>query len=168
MKYEMLAFEKATGSVLVRYWTDEYQQGLFYNVDIPIVDGNYVGMDALHDRIMLMAPYGQIQRIVDTAKLPDPMLPIVTVPVAPTVPTTSAPSEVTRFQALAALMQAGLLVDVEAYMSADTTDSFTKLAWKEAATFSRGSLLVSGVGTLLGLTDVQVDDLFIFANSISA
>lgn len=78
------------------------------------------------------------------------------------------PQEVTRFQALAALMQADLLDDIENYMALTEADSFTKLAWKEAATFSRNSPIVAAIGLLVGLTDSQIDDLFIFANSIGA
>lgn len=77
-------------------------------------------------------------------------------------------SEVTRFQALAALMQAGLLDDIEAYMASSEVDVFTKLAWKEAITFSRSSPLVISIGTLFSLTDIQMDDLFMFASTITA
>lgn len=78
------------------------------------------------------------------------------------------PAEVTRFQALAALMQAGLLEGIEAYMASDAADAFTKLAWKEAQVFKRPSPLIAAIGALFGLTDAQVDDLFIFAGSIEA
>lgn len=76
--------------------------------------------------------------------------------------------EVTRFQALAALLQAGLLDDIKAYMDSDGADPFTKLAWKEAATFSRSSPLVTAIGEMFSLTGSQVDDLFAFASSITA
>lgn len=82
--------------------------------------------------------------------------------------TRPVPNEVTRFQALAALMQAGLLSDIEAYMSSPEADSFTQLAWKEASTFSRSSPLVTSIGGLFSLTEAQIDDLFVFASTITA
>lgn len=81
---------------------------------------------------------------------------------------TPQPLIVSRFQARAALYQANLLDDIEAYMALETTDFFTKLAWKEAAEFKRTSPLVTEVGVLLGLTEVQLDDLFRFASTITA
>lgn len=75
---------------------------------------------------------------------------------------------VTRFQALAALLQAGLLADVEAYMSLPETDPFVVLAWKEAQEFKRESPIVSSLAQVLDLTEDQLDDLFTFASSITA
>lgn len=80
----------------------------------------------------------------------------------------TVPQSVTRFQALAALYQAGLLAGIETYMQDPTTDGFTKLAWKEVLEFRRQSPLVTSIGTLFGLTDAQVDDLFVFAATIEA
>lgn len=86
----------------------------------------------------------------------------------PPPPPSRVPLYVTRFQALAALLQAGLLGDIAAYMSLETTDSFTRLAWQEVQVFKRDSPLVSAIGSLFGLTQVQIDDLFIFASTIEA
>lgn len=91
--------------------------------------------------------------------------PVFDVPVAPVIP--SVPAFVTRFQALAALLQAGLLADVEAYMALPETDPFTVLAWKEAQEFRRESPIVSGLAQVLSLTEVQLDDLFSFASTIT-
>ena len=77
-------------------------------------------------------------------------------------------TSVTRFQALAALLQAGLLGDIEAYISSESTDAFTKLAWKEVLVFKRVSPLVTSIGSLFGLSDGQIDDLFRFAETIDA
>lgn len=75
---------------------------------------------------------------------------------------------VSRFQALAALLQAGLLDDIETYMASETTDAFTKLAWKEVLVFNRVSPLVTSIGHLFGLYETQIDDLFRFAETIYA
>lgn len=80
----------------------------------------------------------------------------------------SVPKEVSRFQARAALLQAGLMEEIEGYMRLDTTDSFVKLAWSDAQVFKRASPLVSTIGSLFGLSEAQIDDLFIFAATIQA
>lgn len=77
------------------------------------------------------------------------------------------PSQVTRFQAQVALHQAGLLDDVEAYMALETTDWFIKMAWKEVLHFERNSAMIESLKPVFGLTDAQIDDLFIFAKTIN-
>lgn len=71
---------------------------------------------------------------------------------------------VTRFQAKAALLNAGLLDQVQQYIDG-TTDPVIQLAWQEAS-FQRLSNLVNQIGTELGLTDQQLDDLFEQAKGI--
>lgn len=78
----------------------------------------------------------------------------------------TVPQEVTRFQARAALYQAGLLGDVETVMSEPYTDMMLKLAWQDAQTFKRTSSFVLGIAKQLGLTEQQLDDLFITAGGI--
>lgn len=73
---------------------------------------------------------------------------------------------VTRFQALAALDQAGLLTQVQAIMANPATPSITKLAWDNALEFKRLSPTVVSLGQALGLTDEQLDTLFTQAKSI--
>lgn len=70
---------------------------------------------------------------------------------------------VSALQAQAALLQVGLLEQIEAYMLLPETSPLTKLAWKKAQDFCRDSLLVAEVATLFNLTSEQVDDLFILA-----
>ena len=78
------------------------------------------------------------------------------------------PSYVTRFQAIAALHLSGLLHDVEAYMSQESTPELTKLAWQNAASFERQSPTVLELASLLGLNSEQLDQLFISAKEIAA
>lgn len=85
----------------------------------------------------------------------------------PSIPVRLVPSFVSRFQALAALLQAGLLADVEAYMALPETDPFIVLAWKEAQEFRRESPIVSGLAQVLSLSETQLDDLFCFAGTIT-
>jgi hypothetical protein len=78
------------------------------------------------------------------------------------------PQRVTRFQAKAALLGAGLLEQVEVYMALPDTPMVTKLAWTETQDFERASPTVAGLAALLGLTAGQVDALFVTASGISA
>ena len=73
----------------------------------------------------------------------------------------------TRFQAKAALDDAGLLDQVEAYMQGDDVPRRVKLAWQEAS-FRRGSKMVADIGAELGLTEEQIDGLFLAAQEIDA
>lgn len=83
----------------------------------------------------------------------------VTLRTPSTVPTPIANIErVTRFQALAALHNAGLLATVEAAMA--SADPITKLAWDNALTFKRNSPTVTAMMATLNLTEQQVNDLF--------
>lgn len=74
--------------------------------------------------------------------------------------------EVSRFQACAALYQAGYMDDVEGYML--NADPIEKMAWQMAQVFKRNSFTVLKLQTVLGLSDAQLDDLFRFALTISA
>ena len=73
----------------------------------------------------------------------------------------------TRFQAKAALDDAGLLDQVEAYMQGDDVPRRVKLAWQEAS-FRRGSKMVADIGAELGLTEEQIDGLFLAAQEIES
>lgn len=78
------------------------------------------------------------------------------------------PQVVSRFQAFAALDDAGLLNAVEALMANPATPSRAKLAWATAQEFERGSPTIAALAGQIGLTDVQIDDLFIVAAGIKA
>ena len=73
----------------------------------------------------------------------------------------------TRFQAKAAMDDAGLLDQVEAYMSGEDVPRRVKLAWQEAS-FRRGSKMVNDIGSELGLSEEEMDDLFKAAREIEA
>lgn len=78
----------------------------------------------------------------------------------------NVPPSVTRLQARTALFQAGHWDTIEAIMSNPDTPMVTKLAWQDAQTFERDSPVVNSLATQLGLSDAQVDELFIAANQI--
>lgn len=76
------------------------------------------------------------------------------------------PQTVSRFQARAALMQAGLLAQVEAAIA--QAGPFEQLAWAETTEWHRDSPTINAIGTALNLTPAQIDDLFMAAAQITA
>lgn len=83
-------------------------------------------------------------------------------------PLPPVPSLVSRFQARAALYQAGLLDQVNTIMADQNTPMMAKLAWQDAQEFRRDSSLVQSMGATLGMTDEQLDNLFRLAATIVA
>jgi hypothetical protein len=75
---------------------------------------------------------------------------------------------VTRFQALVAMHNAGLLETVKTIMADPATDVLVKLAWDNAQTFERMSPTVLALAQTLSLTDEQLDTLFTQASQIKA
>jgi len=73
---------------------------------------------------------------------------------------------VSRFQALAALLNAGLLSQVNVALA--DAGPLAQLAWAEATEFRRNSPTIAGLAAGLGLTDTEVDDLFRAAALITA
>lgn len=85
--------------------------------------------------------------------------------IAPPAP---VPAVVSRYQARAALHNAGLLTTVEVLMSNPATPFLARLAWKEVVQFERNSPTILAMATLLPLTDEQLDALFVAAAEIRA
>lgn len=73
---------------------------------------------------------------------------------------------VSRFQARAALHQAGLLEAAAAAVA--TADAIVQIAWADAQEFRRTSATITAIGAYLGLTDAEIDTLFEDAAQISA
>lgn len=77
---------------------------------------------------------------------------------------------VSRLQAKAALLQMGLLDQVEALMAG--LDAMSQLAWREAISFNRNSPLLNALAPYLtwpdgaALTSADLDELFLLAQSI--
>ena len=91
----------------------------------------------------------------------------VTPPPAPD-PVTVVPASVSRFQARAALHNAGLLDTVNLIMQNPETPVLTVLAWEDAQEFLRYSPTVLTLAAALSLTDAELDQLFIAAGQIQA
>ncbi|AZW14210.1 hypothetical protein CS344_20060 [Bordetella bronchiseptica] len=79
-----------------------------------------------------------------------------------------APVSVSRFQALAALLQAGLLEAVTAWANDPGTDPLHKLAFETATEFSRTSPTLAAGAAALGWSEQQLDALFDAAMQIQA
>ena len=89
-------------------------------------------------------------------------------PPAPPPPPIVVPTLVSRFQARAAMAQAGYFTQVDDFMAALPKTDIRRLAWEDATEFDRTSTTLQAMQQMLGLTDKQVDDLFILAKTIEA
>ncbi len=76
------------------------------------------------------------------------------------------PAEVSRFQARAALHIAGLLPSIEAALAA--ADPLAQIAWADAQVFRRDSPTIAALAAAIGMTEAQIDALFIQAAQIQA
>lgn len=76
------------------------------------------------------------------------------------------PQVVSRFQAKAALLQAGLLTQVESLIASPSTDPLVKLAWSEAVEFYRTSPTILSLAEMLDLSEEDLDELFIQAAQV--
>ncbi len=81
-------------------------------------------------------------------------------------PVDSVPVSVERYQARVALYNAGLLDQVESIMDDESTDIVAREAWMGASVIRRDSVIVAAIGSILGLTEEQKDELFIAASKI--
>ena len=86
MQYKIRDFNAATGSLLVQFYTADFPDGLMYNVDVPLVNGEFISGQALDDHIMIFAPYGQIERAIALRNAAAPNVVIEPLPTTP--PTT--------------------------------------------------------------------------------
>lgn len=71
------------------------------------------------------------------------------------------PQSVTPRQARLALLNAGLLTQVEAAVNA--AGGATKITWDYATQVNRGDALITSIGAALNLTSEQIDALFVYA-----
>ena len=99
-------------------------------------------------------PNGTVERMLispESEPIPDPV-----------------PRSVTRFKARAALHLAGRLDAVETMMADPATPMLSRLAWQDALTFERRSPTVMAMGAALGLSNADLDALFMAAITITA
>lgn len=89
-----------------------------------------------------------------------------TLPADPAVP--YVPAEVTMRQARLALLQAGKLADVDAAINAlsEPQKSAARIEWEYSGTVRRRQPLVLALAPALGLTEAQLDALFVAAEGL--
>lgn len=75
--------------------------------------------------------------------------------------------KVTRFQAKAVLHQQGLLEQAQALVD-NSNDPLLRLVWNEALVFERNSPTLNSMAQALGLSENEIDQLFLTASQISA
>lgn len=81
---------------------------------------------------------------------------------------TPVPQQVTMRQARLALLGAGLLSSVNAAIASlpSPQKEAAQIEWEYAAVVDRNAGLVPAMGSALGMTEVQLDDLFIAAGAL--
>ena len=77
----------------------------------------------------------------------------------------SVPDEVDRAAARIALHRAGLLTAIDAFVAAHA-DPEVRIIWAERPTLRRDSALLMEAADEFGMTDEQIDDLFIAAGDL--
>ncbi|MHA3884556.1 hypothetical protein [Stutzerimonas degradans] len=79
------------------------------------------------------------------------------------------PQSVTMRQARLAMLNAGILDDVEAMIATMPGDdgAAARIDWEFARDVRRDWPLVEALGSRLGMSNEQIDDLFIYAGSIA-
>lgn len=87
----------------------------------------------------------------------------------PPAPPAPVPASVTRRQAREALLNVGLLDDVEmaiAVIKDETERRRAEIYWMDSATFERNSAMLAQIGGRIGLSDTDIDELFIAAAAL--
>lgn len=79
------------------------------------------------------------------------------------------PQSVTMRQARLAMLNSGILADVEAMIATMPGDdgAAARIDWEFAQDVRRDWPLVAALGAQLGMSSEQIDDLFIYAGSIA-
>lgn len=87
---------------------------------------------------------------------------------APVIPPAPIPQVVTMRQARLAMSRAGILASVESMIAGMTgvEGDEARIEWEFAAEVKRDWPLVVAIGPSLGLTDAQIDDLFVMAATL--
>lgn len=77
------------------------------------------------------------------------------------------PTTLSSYQAKLALFNAGLLTSVQSLIDHPDTPTNIKLAWQEGLSFRRDNPMIATIATQLGLSETDIDDLFIAGEQLS-
>lgn len=80
------------------------------------------------------------------------------------LPLQDIPKSVSPYQARVALHMAGLLPSVETAIASAPVPA--QIAWEYATVFERHSPFIEALSPMLGLTETQIDDLFLAASQV--
>jgi hypothetical protein len=72
IQYEIVEFNPNNASIRVRYFTEEFTEGFFFNFDIPVVDGKFADQEAIEAMIEAFKPEYQIERVLLARKMEVP------------------------------------------------------------------------------------------------
>lgn len=114
IQHTILQFTSATGSIVVKYFCNELPDGLVYNIDLPITDGQYPTEAEMLALIEAYKPTGQIKRITDVAAATPPQYlldiqPVTQSPLTDTVGTQDQIHEAAKALVLEVLHEQGVL-----------------------------------------------------------
>ena len=82
IQHEIVAFHPQTGSIAVRYFSDEIPGGLTYNIDLPIENGQFCDQAMIATLIQANKPTGQLERIValQSVEIPPELASLIPLP----------------------------------------------------------------------------------------
>lgn len=83
------------------------------------------------------------------------------------IDTPEIPQVVSRYQARMAMLDAGILGDVEVAVQDSNSPSIV-IAWQDASVWERTSPTIADIASALGMTDAELDALFIQAATYRA
>jgi len=72
VQYEIVEFNPNNASIRVKYFTEEFTEGFFFNFDIPVVDGKFADQEAVNAMIEAFKPVPQIERVLLSRKMEIP------------------------------------------------------------------------------------------------
>lgn len=185
IKYRIIEVQPADQIIIVRFWSDVAPESeLASQVDaegnmlrcrtdmaisLPIPTPTGAALDTL---IMRHCPvqFFTMKAAVADAGVDTSLAGIAALigqekdlPTMPVVPVNPVPQVVSKYQGCAALAEAGMLDGVEAYFASVSATAEEKLAWRTITEMRRTSPMTLKMAGLLGMTETQVDDLFILA-----
>lgn len=159
MNYEIIEFNKLTGTVLVKYWVPEYVEGVLNSIPVPIEEGAYITGKPFEDYILEHAPVTALERVILAKNTTVPEV------IPPTPISQAVPQSVSRRQFKLALLQQGLLDTIQDYIIG-SKDRELQLEWTETVDFERANLHLNALAATLGKTQQDLDSIFILASTL--